>query len=236
MLELHQFAPHFGLPNASPFCMKVEAYLRLAGIEYKIVEVLNPGKGPYGKAPWIIDEDQIVPDSRFILEYLNKKHDHPLKGDLGAPELAIHHALARMLDESTYFVTVNERWLVSENAPITREALFAAVPGPLRKLVFSLGQRSLRRSLHGQGMGRLSRDEIVSLGKKDVDCLADILGSKPYFAGEKAGEIDASTMASIAGLIKAPISSKVTDHIATKDNLVAYHKRMMEQLFPDYAH
>ena len=34
-IALHQFAPCFGLPNASPFCMNVEAYLRLAGLEYR---------------------------------------------------------------------------------------------------------------------------------------------------------------------------------------------------------
>lgn len=32
MIKLHQLAPAFGLPNASPFCMKVETYLRMAGL------------------------------------------------------------------------------------------------------------------------------------------------------------------------------------------------------------
>lgn len=29
MIQLQQFAPAFGLPNASPFCMKLETYLRM---------------------------------------------------------------------------------------------------------------------------------------------------------------------------------------------------------------
>lgn len=36
MIELHQFRPFWGLPNASPFCMKVETYLRFRGIPYKV--------------------------------------------------------------------------------------------------------------------------------------------------------------------------------------------------------
>jgi hypothetical protein len=32
LITLHQFAPAFGLPNASPFCMKLETYLRMAGL------------------------------------------------------------------------------------------------------------------------------------------------------------------------------------------------------------
>lgn len=32
MIEPHKFRPMLGLPNASPFCMKVEAYLLYRGI------------------------------------------------------------------------------------------------------------------------------------------------------------------------------------------------------------
>lgn len=235
MLELHQFASHWGLPNPSPFCMKVEAYLRLAKIDYKTVTVTNPGKGPNGKAPWIVDDGKTIPDSRLIIEYLNRKHDYPLRGNLDKQQQATHHTLQRMLDEGTYWVMIFERWIATENVPITREALFDAVPGPLRKLVFALAQNGIKKALHGQGTGRLSRDEIISLGKADIDALSDLLGDQPYFGGDTALEIDASTMANIAGFIKSPITSKVADHIQSKKNLVTYHERMMTELFPEYA-
>ena len=32
MIKLFQFPPAFGLPNASPFCMKLETWLRMAGL------------------------------------------------------------------------------------------------------------------------------------------------------------------------------------------------------------
>ena len=35
MLELLQFHPAFGLMNPSPFCMKVEVFLRLSGLPYR---------------------------------------------------------------------------------------------------------------------------------------------------------------------------------------------------------
>ncbi len=37
MIKLFQFAPAFGLPNASPFCMKLETYLRMAGLPFQLV-------------------------------------------------------------------------------------------------------------------------------------------------------------------------------------------------------
>ena len=141
MLELHQFQSNFGLPNPSPFCMKVEAYLRLAGIEYETQLVTDPGKGPNGKAPWIVDDEKTLPDSRLIIEHLNRKHGYPLKGNLSDQQLASHHALGRMLEESTYWVIVYERWIVPENAPTIREAFFGSLPGPMRKLIFIVAQQ-----------------------------------------------------------------------------------------------
>ena len=39
MIKLYQFKRTFGLPNMSPFCMKVETWLRMAGLEYETVLV-----------------------------------------------------------------------------------------------------------------------------------------------------------------------------------------------------
>ena len=235
MLELHQFQSNFGLPNPSPFCMKVEAYLRLAGIEYQTQLVTDPGKGPNGKAPWIVDDGKTLPDSRLIIEHLNRKHGYPLKGNLSDEQLAHHHTLGRMLEESTYWVIVYERWIVPENALTIRDAFFGSLPGPMRKLIFMVAQRGVKRALFGQGTGRLSRDEINHIGMKDIDALALILGDQAYFGGEKAAEIDAITMSYVAACIKSPVSSKVCDHLKTKANLVAYYERMMKEVFPDFT-
>ncbi|MCP4935364.1 MAG: hypothetical protein GY927_14470 [bacterium] len=70
MLELHQFAPTWDLPNGSPFCMKIEAYQRLANIEYEMQLVTGPCKGSNGKAPWIIDGEKNT--SRQTLDYLER--------------------------------------------------------------------------------------------------------------------------------------------------------------------
>jgi len=235
MLELHQFSPHFGLPNASPFCMKVEAFLRLAGIEYKSVAVTNPAKGPNGKAPWIVDNGETIPGSRFIIEYLNRKHGYPVRNGLDKEQLALHHAITRMLDESTYWGVVYERWILKENAALTRDTLLEFIPNPLRKLVFALARRSVKSALHGQGTGRLSCEEIVTLAKHDIDALSGLLGDKPYFGGDKPAEIDATTIAYIANFITPKISSKIRDYICNDDNLVAYNKRMMKEVFPEYS-
>ena len=55
MITLHQFARVWDIPNLSPFCSKVETYLRMAGIPYEVADAIPPtapkGKLPYTKRP-----------------------------------------------------------------------------------------------------------------------------------------------------------------------------------------
>ena len=41
VIRVHQFAPALGLPNASPFCMKLETYLRMAGLPFELVNEIR---------------------------------------------------------------------------------------------------------------------------------------------------------------------------------------------------
>ena len=45
MLDLLQFKPGAGLMNLSPFCMKVEVFLRLAKLEYRTITTM-PMRSP----------------------------------------------------------------------------------------------------------------------------------------------------------------------------------------------
>ena len=79
MIKLYQFKPAWGLPNPSPFCMKVETYLRMAGLPYEAINGALPFKAPKKKLPYIEDGTQLIADSGFILEYLKATHGDPLR-------------------------------------------------------------------------------------------------------------------------------------------------------------
>lgn len=72
MISLYQPAPAWGVLNASPFCMKLELYLRLAKIPYE-TKLANPLKAPNGKVPYIKDGDQTIGDSSFIIAMVRTK-------------------------------------------------------------------------------------------------------------------------------------------------------------------
>jgi glutathione S-transferase len=87
LITLHQFVPTFGLPNASPFCMKLETWLR---------------KAPKSKMPYIVDHGRVVSDSSFIIEYLKATCGDKLDAWLSAEQHAVALALQRRLEEILY--------------------------------------------------------------------------------------------------------------------------------------
>src|SRR5262249_1932474 len=99
MIRLHQYPPMFGIPNPSPFCMKLETWLRMTNTPFEVVRVVDPRKGPKGKVPWIDDRGKTVADSAFIIEHLRKTHGDPLDAKLDAGQRATSLALRRLIEE-----------------------------------------------------------------------------------------------------------------------------------------
>lgn len=103
MIRLHQFPPAYGLPNGSPFCMKVENYLRMTGIPYEVVDDFDLAKAPKGKLPYIEDAERVIADSALILDYLKAAYGDPLDahphriGEVGFPRLHPPHGRAPVL-------------------------------------------------------------------------------------------------------------------------------------------
>ena len=73
MLTLFQFAPAFNVPNLSPYCLKVETYLRMAGLPYQVKTLGDPRKAPRGKLPFIKLDGQVITDSALILRALSSQ-------------------------------------------------------------------------------------------------------------------------------------------------------------------
>jgi glutathione S-transferase len=224
MIELHQFPPMLGVLNASPFCMKVEVFLRLAGLEYRVVSAAPPGQ-PKGKLPVVRDAGLVVPDSEAIVAHLQRVHGARMPRALAAPETPRQLLLRRVLEEHLYFVGLFFRWSDDAGWVHTR-GFFAGLPPPLRGLVGTLFRRKRIRDLSGQGLGRHRREEIAAKGAADLDAVAAELGTSPFFGGTEPAAIDASAYALLANLVAVPIESPLKAHARSLPNLMAYCERM----------
>lgn len=233
MIKLYQFKRAFNVANPSPFCMKVETYLRLAGLQYELVTVGNPSKLPKGKAPVIEHEGHTVPDSTHILEYLEERFSPGLDRGLDAATLAACHAFARLLEERFYWTMVYSRWVDRRCWPTVRDTWFGDLPRPLGAAVGAIVQRGVRRTLHGQGVGRHSPDQIYAFARRDIAAVSEWLGDKPYFTGNAPCTIDAVVYAFMANAIDVPFDTELEAAARALPNLLGYCARMRERYFTD---
>jgi len=229
MLELLQFPPGAGLMNLSPFCMKVEVFLRLAKLDYRAVSTM-PLRTPKGKLPVLREGGMLVADSQAILAHLQLRHREQLPAALREPTTGAQLALRRMVEEDLYFAMLWFRWIDADGWRFTAPTFFGGLPGPVRAVLPALVRRKMRRDLVGQGTGRHTATEIAARAIADLDAVQAMLGDALFFAGAEPGTIDATMYAFLANLLWAPVESAPRSHLATQAALVAYCERLRERV------
>lgn len=231
MITLYQFAPAFGLPNPSPFCFKVENYLRMTEVPYE-TRLGNPRSAPKSKLPFIKDGNVVVSDSAHIVQHLVKTRGDKLDAHLTPRDRAVGHAVRRMLEEGTYFGVVYGRWVDDAGFSASRGELFGAMPALARALVPPLARSMVKKQVHAQGTGRHAPEDIYAMVADDVGALAEILGDSPYFLGSAPTSVDATAYAFLALLLWTPKPPGLTGVVEKHANLEAYCKRMKARYYP----
>ncbi len=231
MIKLYQFPSAFGLPNISPSCMKLECFLRMAKLDYRVVEFTNPRQGPKGKEPYIEDGEVRLGDSTLIIDYLQAKYGIDLDAGLSSEQCAISVAFQTLIEEHLYWVIVYNRWIDERNWPNVSKLFFGRLPPLLRQTVPPIARRVVRRQLHAQGMGRHSAEEIYAFGTRDLAAIADYLADKLFMHGESASLIDACAFATIANIVEPPFESPVRKEARRHANLLSYFERMRDAYF-----
>ncbi|MEK7361064.1 MAG: glutathione S-transferase family protein [Pseudomonadota bacterium] len=230
-ITLYQFPAAFGLPNASPFCMKVETYLRMAGIPYASRYGMYQLRAPKKKLPYIDDAGRIVADSHLIIDHLKSSYGDPLDATLTPAQRARGTAILRLLEDSLYWALLYARWIDAAGWALTRPAFFGALPAPLRWFVPLLARRSLAQQLHAQGIGRHQAKEIYRIGSADIAALSQLLGEQTYFLGAEPSSIDAAAYAFLANILDVPLELPPLQAVRAHTNLPAYCARMRARYY-----
>lgn len=233
-LVLYQLPSCWALPNPSPFCMKLETWLRMAGVPYRTQSVINrPPASKTRKIPYVrLPDGALLHDSSFIIEHLSRRHALPRDRRLTPTERATALLIQRLVETHLYFVLLYERWVPPENWPIVRRDYFATASWPVRTFAPPLLRQAVVLQTRAQGLGRLERDQITAAGRSDVEVLSTLLGSRPFFFDEPS-TTDAIVFATLGNLLRAPLNSRVADALREHDNLVRHTARMFEQYFPE---
>jgi glutathione S-transferase len=232
MITIFQFPRFWGLPNISPFCLKLETYLRLAKIPYKVVSTRNMGKAPKGKLPYIIDGDVTLSDSSLVIDYLKKKFGDPLDAHLTDRQKAQGLAIQRLCEEHLYWTITYSRWVDPNSIKLMKETILAKAPALIRPLILSLARSRVRKQLYQQGMGRHTPDEIYALGISDLDALANLLSSQLFLFGGEPTTYDVIVFAFLANIVFSPVNSPLKSRAILHPEFAAYCERIQQLAYP----
>ncbi len=236
-ITLFQYKPLSGLPSASPFCVKLETYLRMAEIEHTVSILKGRSASPTGKAPYIEEDGRLLTDSGLIINYLEQTKGHPVDGRLTLAERAESLALQRLLEEHLYWVIVYMRWVDPGTRADWRPYLADLIGAPkvLIPLIARQTERGLMKALRTQGIGLHTPDVIWRIGVSDVQALAHWLGNRPWGFGETPTVFDACLYAFVGTIIRTPWNNPLKAATLKHGNLVSHFDRMVARYFPDFA-
>lgn len=221
-----------GIPNISPFCVKLETYLRMAKIEYK-PRAADPRKAPKAKIPFIDHDGKRIADSNHIIAHLKQRFGDKVDAHLTAEQRALALALTRMTEEHTYYIGMFFRWGDDVSFQKLGEFFKPLLPKLIGPMILKALRKNFLKTVHLQGVGRHSRAEVLEMGKEDIEAWSALLGDKPYFLGDKPSSLDATMYGFLVNTLWVPWPSEYKDFALTKTNLVAFCDRMHAAYFPD---
>lgn len=232
-LKAYHLPGAFGLPTVSPFCLKLDAFLRMTGIEHESITAATPFAGPKKKAPWITYKGRTIGDSTFIIDFLKEEFSVDPDAHLSARQRGVALAVQRMIEENLYWAMVYDRWVREENWPILKGTVLGSIPAPVRAMLAPYARRSVKKQLEGHGLGLHSPGEIEAVAQKDIGALAAILGEGPWFAGERISMLDATVYSLLANIAFVGFHSPMKAMIESHPNLDAWLARFRNELYPD---
>jgi glutathione S-transferase len=233
-IKLFQFPRMLGVPNLSPFCCKLETWLRIAGVTYEVVDTSDPRKGPKGKLPFIEDGGRRVADTSLIVDHLARTRGVDLDAHLDTSQRAIALLVQRTLEEHYAFVILYTHFIRADGWRHTC-ATFDNVPAIIRPLVAGMVRGRMRKILWTQGVLRHSDADIIEAGLRDWRAVLAMMSGGPFFFGKEPTGLDAIVFGALATTLLTPIESPIRDFLRSQPACVAYAERMRARFFPELA-
>jgi glutathione S-transferase len=100
------------------------------------------------------------------------------------------------------------------------------LPSGLRPLIAVLIRRKVRTTLYGQGISRHDPTRIAALGGEDLRSLSTLLGSRPFFLGDRPTVVDASAYGMLANLLAFPERTPLKLAVESHANLIEFCGRI----------
>lgn len=219
------------LPTHSPFCLKAICLLEMAGQAWEPEYIQDLSTMPMGRVPVLRIGDRLIPDSHHIQEFLEEQGADFNPG-LSADELAMSHALIRMVEESLRLGLVHDRWLDEAAWPIMRESFFAAVPAPARAEVAAEVQEMVRSGLMSHGIAQFEPQDRLRRLTKDLDVLERQLAGKQFLFGDAPTLADAAIAPVLDMILRLPAPTGLRQAAEARHLFAPYAARVRAAIYP----
>ncbi|CAJ0598110.1 unnamed protein product [Cylicocyclus nassatus] len=235
VVYLYQFPRAKVLPNLSPFCLKIETFLKANKVPYEVSPVLI-SRSQYGKLPFVELNGEHIADSQVIINRLTKHFN--LKQLSNPRDHAIARAVERMTEIHTFMVQYYFKIVDDANSLAEigcRDANFPEwlIPVIVPIMGFFIKRKALQRIV--SGVGGMSTENYKEVLKKDYDVYQALLGKQNYLFGDEIAAIDCSVFGQLATVLYLPYSCYAKDLLKEEyPALVDYCDRIKETVFGDY--
>jgi len=235
VVYLCQFPLCPSVRSISPFAIKLETWLRVAGIKYECIytKSFHPKTG---QIPYIEINGEQYADSNLIIEMLTEKFNVTLDSSLTAEQKAVSHAVTSMVENFTAQTGFHYRYGYHMKE-FLEELKLGEYYGSGRSInMWGFFQPYITRLRNFMsGLGRHENSVVWEMAGKDLMALSKLLGNKEYFYGDEPTSVDCMLFGHLAQFlfinIGFPQKTYLDDHC---QNLVSLVERIKSKYWTDW--
>uniref|UniRef100_A0A915Q6B8 Thioredoxin-like fold domain-containing protein n=1 Tax=Setaria digitata TaxID=48799 RepID=A0A915Q6B8_9BILA len=192
MVYLYQFPRMKYIPNISPFCLKLETWLRMADIQYENVCSWRT-RSLEGTLPFLEHNGKEYPDSALAIRDMTRIFSkESMESHLSDEQKATYRAFEAMAENSLvmtvgYVLQMEHLDEVFQQISDDTFGILAPLWKFLLKMIIS---SKMAKKLKVVALGKHSREEVINIGMDDLKAISSHLGNRHYFAGFKPTKVD----------------------------------------------
>lgn len=232
VVYLYQFPRSKTIPNMSPFCLKVETFLRVNKIPYEVCPLLM-GRSRHGLLPFVELNGKQIADSQIIINRLTEHFN--VKPPSSTRDEAIARVIDRTADIHTFLVSYNFKVVENTDDIFLMTLRDNGCPGVILPILtpvigFLVRRKAAKRI--AAAVGELDREEFKELLQKDYDAYRDLLGDQKFLFGDEITSTDCTLFGQLATVLYIPMESYAKELLREKyPTLVEYCDRIRDNVY-----
>lgn len=233
MITLIQFPHAKNQPSFSPFCLKLETYLKITNVPYENKFTVSMKDSKKKKMPIILDQGELIEDSDFIIHHLKQQHGVDLDKHLSDEQKAVARAFQLLCEKSIVDIVMYFRWVDKENWPKFREIVFRGAPWLIKVTVANGMAKNIEKTLYKHGIGRFTDSEKLKILNDNLTAISNYLGSQTYFFGDQVSSIDVILFSTLVQVRSRGAVRQFESTLDAYPNLKNYLERFRQVYWPE---